>query len=48
MFGLDFDKLQQELNDKAVQLQNSIGSLNLLLSELVKELKRLNENLEKK
>lgn len=47
MFGLDLGKLQQELNDKTVQLQNSITIMNSLLSDLVKELKRLNENLEK-
>jgi hypothetical protein len=51
MFGLDLDKLQKDLNkelQKVVHLQNSIVALNLLIPELITQLKRLNDNLEKK
>lgn len=51
MFGIDFEKLQKDMQAdlaKLASLQTSIETMNLLIPELVTQLKRLNDNLEKK
>lgn len=51
MFGLDINVVQKEIQQIQKNFENVVikfDTMNKLLTDLTKELKRLNENLEKK